>query len=688
MEPFSGFPFTNTRLTTNDPISGSAQDVDTQACHHPLDPLTASEIREAAFLIHESASTRNATIKFNCLTLREPGKTEYQKYRQGVGNHPNRRAFAVLSDLQFPNGVIEVVVNLDTAVIEEWERVKDVVPLLTPEDLDFIEEIGRSDPRVIQACRKLGIWDMSKVYFDAWSIGFDERWDRERRLQQGLPYYRFSSNDNQYAHPLAFTVIADTDSREILSVDIVCVDGEPIPVPLEEHNYHPTLREPHSTFAPLKPIQITQPDGVSFKMKGNILLWAGYRMHVGFNFREGIVLSDISFYDREEERHRPLFYRLSVAEMVVPYGCPEPPHHRKQAFDVGEYGMGLMTNSLRPGCDCKGVIKYVDAIMADNQGVPYVVKNAICIHEEDNGILFKHTDFRDSKVVTARDRKLIISQIVTAANYDYCFYHSFTLDGTYELEVKLTGILNTTALHPSQFAYPYGTEVARSVTAHNHQHIFSLRVDPEIDGANNMVMECDARPSLDAMGSRSNLYGNAFVCQKSPVQGPSDAALGRWWEILNPGKMNPTCKKPVGYKIINSQYPGLLAQPGSMVHRRAAFATKPIWVVRYEDHKLFPAGDYVCQSTGESKHPGNETIEGKVTIGSGGSSGDIVVFVQFGVTHFPRREDFPIMPSESAKVTLRASDFFNTSPALWVTPVADEDGQVLKPRFSDRPRTV
>jgi primary-amine oxidase len=613
------------------------------------------------------------------LTLREPRKNEYQKYRQEVSKLPYRRAFAILH--QSPGGVIEVVVNLDAAVIEEWKRVEDAVPLLTLEDLDIIGQIGRSDPRVIEACRKLGICDMSKVYFDAWSIGLDKRWDRERRLQQALPYYRFSPNDNQYAHPLAFTFIADTESREILSVDIICVDGDPIPMPLEEHNYHPALREPHSAFAPLKPIQITQPNGVSFKMKGNVLSWAGYRMHVGFNVREGIVLSDISFYDRDEGRHRPLFYRLSVAKTEVPYGCPKVPHPGKQAFDLGEYGLGLMTNSLRPGCDFKGAIKYIDAVMADSQGDPYVVRNAICIHEEDNGILFKHTDCRAGKVVSARDRKLIISQIVTAANYDYCFYHSFTLDGTYELEVKLTGILNTTVLHPTNLAQSQGTKVARSITAHNKQHVFSLRVDPEVDGANNMVMECDARPSLDATGAQFNPYGDAFVCQKSPVQGSSDAALGRWWEILNPARMNPVCGTPVGYKIINSQYAGLLAQTGSNVHGRAAFAAKPIWVVRYEDHEFFTARDYI-------HHPGNQAIEGEVALERAEASGDIVVFVQFGVTHLPRKEDFPIMPSESAKVTLRASDFFSTSPALWIASVADELEQDRNPRSSGRPRTI
>lgn len=78
-----------------------------------------------------------------------------------------------------------------------------------------------------------------------------------------------------------------------------------------------------------------------------------------------------------------------------------------------------MTNSLKLGCDCKGSIRYLDAEFPARDGSIRHIKNAICIHEEDNGILFKHTDFRDDSVIVTRARKLIIQQIFTAANYEY-----------------------------------------------------------------------------------------------------------------------------------------------------------------------------------------------------------------------------------------------------------------------------
>lgn len=279
--------------------------------------MSVEEIPLATGLIRQYANS--GRLKFNCITLHEPPKVEYAAFRSHTGCRPDRKAFSIVIQGQGSPQVSEVVVNLTSRRVESWKDLTDVMPTLTLEDLDVTEHIARKDPRVIQACREIGITDMSKVYFDAWAIGIDERWGFERRLQQALPYYRSSKYDNQYAHPLDFTVVTDTEKQEILSVDVRRVNGERTAVPLEDHNYLPQFIAGFYRPEYLKPIDITSPQGVSFRMNKNEIEWAGLKMHIGFNYREGLVLSDVRVHDPYEQRDRMLFNRVSVVEMVVPY---------------------------------------------------------------------------------------------------------------------------------------------------------------------------------------------------------------------------------------------------------------------------------------------------------------------------------------------------------------------------------
>ena len=90
----------------------------------------------------------------------------------------------------------------------------------------------------------------------------------------------------------------------------------------------------------VKPLQVVQPDGPSFSLTGHLIEWEKWRFRVGFNWREGMVLHDVWFDGR------PIFYRLSLSEMFVPYGDPRDPLHRKGAFDLGNVGAGVTANDL------------------------------------------------------------------------------------------------------------------------------------------------------------------------------------------------------------------------------------------------------------------------------------------------------------------------------------------------------
>lgn len=396
-------------------------------------------------------------------------------------------------------------------------------------------------------------------------------------------YYRPTVDDNQYTYPLDFCPIFNADTHEIIHIDI-----PPVRRPLSKAaptNWHAKHIEMNGGFnKSLKPLDIVQPEGVSFNVQGRELTWVNWKLHIGFNYREGIVLNNITFNEKGTER--PLFWRLSLSEMVVPYGNPDHPHQRKHAFDLGEYGAGYMTNSLSLGCDCKGSIHYMDADFVNRAGAATTIKNAICIHEEDSGILFKHTDFRDDSVTITRARKLVISQVFTAANYEYCVYWILHLDGTIQLEVRLTGVLNTYAMLPGEDLKGWGTEVYPGVNAHNHQHLFCLRVDPNLDGSNNTVFQTDAVTGAGAVGSAENKYGNAFYALKKKLETAGESKCdyngntSRTWDISNESRVHPYSKKPATYKLVSREVPALLPKEGSLVWKRAGFARHAVHVTK------------------------------------------------------------------------------------------------------------
>jgi primary-amine oxidase len=166
---------------------------------------------------------------------------------------------------------------------------------------------------------------------------------------------------------------------------------------------------------------------------------------------------------------------------TVPYGDPRYPFHRKQAFDLGDCGAGYTANSLALGCDCLGQIAYLDFDYVSPSGTTSTTKNVICIHEQDEGIGWKHTNFRTNNPSVTRSRVLVVQQCLTVANYEYIFAFKFDQAAALHLETRATGIVSTHALMPGETS-PYGAIVNPGVYAPNHQHLFSVRIDPAIDG--------------------------------------------------------------------------------------------------------------------------------------------------------------------------------------------------------------
>src|SRR5215831_18345697 len=629
-----------------------------EAAHHPLDPLSGEEIRRAAGVLRE-ADHAGPETRFVSISLHEPPKSELASLRPGQA-FP-REAFIVALDPR-EHMTYEAVVSVTEGSVLSWRPVPGTRAPITLGEYADCERLVRADQRFREGLRRRGIDHPDQVLVEPWGIGhFTREEDEGRRLAWTLCFYRASPGDNPYAKPIhGLHAIVDLDEMSVVRVEDLGV----VPLPPGTGNY--TNGGSTGRRKALKPIEIRQPAGVSFQVDGWQVRWQNWRFRLGFNAREGLVLHTIGYADHG--RLRSVIHRASVAELVIPYGDPRPFQGWRNAFDIGEYGIGILTNSLERGCDCLGQIRYFDVQLADDRGRPYTVKNAICLHEEDDGILWKHFDARLGHTEVRRSRRLVVSFIITAGNYEYAFYWYFYQDASIELEIKLTGIVLTAALPPGETS-DYGTVVAPQTLAAHHQHFFSVRLDMAVDGERNSVLEAETEPVPKGPG---NPYGNAFRPRRTLLRSESqaqrliDPLTGRHWLVINPNVVN-ALGQPVGYKLVPGGNVVPFAHEDSSFVRRAAFTTRHLWVTPFAPGERFPAGDYPSQHPGGAGLP--EWAKGDRPI----ENTDIVLWYTLGSHHIPRPEDWPVMPVERAGFALRPFGFFDTNPALDVAPPDGSD---------------
>ena len=451
---------------------------------HPLDPLSAGEFQQAAAALRRDRGV-GAHWRIASIELREPSKDALSA---GPGEVPAREALVVCWNRD-DGHAYRAVVSLDTGAVAAWEPLPEgQQPNITLDEWHECDEMLRGDPALAAALARRGITDRSRILTDLWAFGADLVPPRYRGLRLGWAdvWYRGSEQGNPYAHHLSgLHPVVDLNRMVVLEIDGSSSHGEALPQVMGE--YLPKLIP-----VPLRevaPLEITQPEGVSFRLDGNLLRWQNWELRLGFNYREGLVLHTVGF--RDAGRLRPVAHRLSFAEMVVPYRDPTPDHFRRTAFDIGEWGLGFMTTSLERGCDCLGEITYVDAVVHDSAGEPRRIPHAICIHEEDNGVLWKHVD-HDFGPEVRRARRLVVSFHVTVANYEYLVYWRFYQDGNIECEVRATGIMVTSSFPEGQQP-PYGTVVNERTYAPFHQHFIVARLDLDVDGRANTVYAVDSR---------------------------------------------------------------------------------------------------------------------------------------------------------------------------------------------------
>jgi len=622
-----------------------------QTFSHPLDPLNAQELKE---VIRHARNVWKLDHRhlFAMVQLHEPNKKIINHWKD---SDAFERAAKITLWNSATSTVIEAVITVEGKEISFTEIPGAKSPILSTESEKAIKA-AKADKRIIAALKDRGVEDVNQVHMETWPIGaqIPKELDDGRRLIWTPMWQRPTEFANLYAHPInGLHAIVDLDSGEVVSIE----NTEIIPIPQTPGPYRENQTGANIK---LKDLAIVQSEGPSFSVEGWKVNWERWNLRVGFCQREGLVIHDVKFKDQDKERK--IAHRLSIAELVIPYGDPSQGAYRKNAFDTGEFGLGNYTNSLTLGCDCLGEIVYLDAAVTTPDGSIKEIPNAICMHEEDNGILWKHVD-ADGHTEVRRGRRFVVSSIVTVNNYEYGYFWYFYQDGSIEFEAKLTGIVLTVADAIGK-DHSSATELEPGLWAPYHQHILCARLDLDIDGEENSVLEVE---SFAHPQGEKNPYGGAYETKETlfskekESQRVIDPFSGRYWKIVNE-KVKNHMDHPVGYKLIPGHTTFPLALPDSTIGKKAGFMYKHLWVTKNDDSEKYPAGDYPFQHPGGAGLPewtkANRSIENE----------DVVLWYVFGTNHIPRTEDWPVMPVEKTGFHLKPSGFFARSPGIDVAP--------------------
>ncbi|KAK5656599.1 hypothetical protein OQA88_4578 [Cercophora sp. LCS_1] len=652
----------------------------------------------------------NTTCIFRAIALREPLKKELDPFLDLEHNRPDApRQWPVRTarvQAHIDNVFRELLINLDNQTIASEEILHGRHSHIDAADTQKVQDACLAHPKVQEYISALQLPPEATVVVEPWTYAPDGTNDISQLLTMCWFYMRLSPNpdSNFYAYPLDIAAEMSTSTCQLLKMHILPSDSavfplstmpssassptpaDALPPPFDRRKihttseYYPSLLPPPRTTT--KPLHITQPDGPSFSVSGSQITWEKFTLRIGFNHREGLTLHDIRF------ANRPLFHRISLSEMFVPYGDPRFPYPRKAAFDLGNDGAGLCANNLQLGCDCVGHVKYFDGWVTTQSGLPLKLPNVICCHEVDDGILWKHTNTRTGNAVVARSRVLVLQTIITASNYEYIFAFHLSQDASIHYEVRATGILSTTPI-PLDTTLPFGTVVAPGVFAPFHQHLyvlsdfmsyishfisyhqsphylppplgsfiltlntasFCLRIHPSLSPTMTLVQT----ESLPLPPGPTNPFGVGYTTHSTPIPTASGHSLSHTTNRtfrIHASNHNPTTKTPQGYSLIPHYSPLLLAHPSSHHYQRAEYARHAVWVTKHHDDEFFPAGRFTNQSAG------GEGIASWVARGENVQDEDIVVWHTFGSTHNPRIEDWPVMPCEKMVVGLKAWNMF------------------------------
>ena len=619
---------------------------------HPLDQIISEEINKAVDLCKSHQDFCEETV-FLSISLVEPDK---ELLRKGSDVELSRKLKIRGIDSNSDGG-FESILDITNNQIISLDRVSnDAQVTYSMAEVFMAQELTKANKDYQEALEKRGITDLELIQIDPWPAGgiVHETIEPGHRAFKTISFLKENKSDNAYAKPIN-GIISHVD---LTLKKVTCVEDHGVVELPKAHGRYDADSQSELRDEPKK-IDITQPEGPGYIIEGNLISWEGWELRASVNPDEGPVLHQVSLNGRS------ILHRAALSDMVVPYGTADPMHSWKAVHDGTEYGFGSLVNSLTLGCDCLGEIHYLDANMLMFDGSVNTIENAICIHEEDYGIQWKHTDTNMMGAnEVRRSRRLVISSIATIGNYDYGLFWYLYLDGTVQCEVKLTGIVGISSYDESIHRDDQDFRISDELVSPIHQHLFCIRLDWDLENGDNQLFETNIE-TLPV--SKENPYGMQLSAVSTHLKKESEAkrdispASSRVWKIVNPNKKN-SLGLPVAYKLLPGNTPTLLAHHDSPPGKRASFSKHNLWATPFKAEEMAAGGQNAVM------HSGQGGLDDITSSDRDISECDLVTWHTFGLTHTPRPEDWPVMPVEYCGFHLIPVGFFDRNPTINLPP--------------------
>ncbi len=658
---------------------------------HPLDPLTADELAVVGEVLKQSSEFSKNT-DFGWIQLQEPPKAIVKVYQPG-GDVP-RTAFATAIDYD-RKMAFEVMVDVKARRLASVTALEGRQPGITDDDTERARAIVDSDPAIKAALVRRGLEipgktsDACDMQFAA--VGHDPSLDRHGgRLIRVL----FASDQhaiNEFS-PFLDGLTAIVDLYSGTTVELRDVPGAPTrKVPHDI--FDAKVRGPAPAARPASPPRRERP---TLAIDGHSIAWRSWQLRFSFNVREGLVLHQIGF--THENTRRSILYRASVAEVITAYGDPSGFWSWMELFDEGVFGLGYLSTPVRPGRDVPAGAVTLSPIMPDPSKKRFSdpLKDRIYVYERDAGGLMHYR--QGDQTFHAPATELVIGFFASIGNYVYGFNWVFRQDGSFAFEAELAGEVLTKFVEAASCgvcealaegpgpdgesrtfaargADANGTMVHPGLVAIDHQHWFNLRLDFDIDGTDNAIMENNVplAAATDGHGGHGEQMSDARVLTSThtvfgkavDAKRHTNDETSRSWTIYNPSSATKT-RRPAGYTVTPTENTATVF-PRSREREPVALTFHHLWVTPFREGQLYAGGTYPNQA----KPDGTDTLY-HYTNGESIYKKDIVVWYSLGETHVPRLEDYPVMPNVKLSVVFRPDGFFERNPVLGLGKVYDK----------------